>query len=117
VDWSQAQDDGNPGLLLRAKHAVFDRLVYRKLRGALGGECRAAVSAGAPLGKRLGHFYRGAGLTVYEGYGLTETSGGIAISPFADVKIGTVGRLLPGNSLRIADDGELLVRGGVVFTG
>ncbi|WP_204802589.1 AMP-dependent synthetase/ligase [Mycobacterium riyadhense] len=117
VDWSQAQDTGNPGLLLRAKHAVFDRLVYRKLRGALGGECRAAVSAGAPLGKRLGHFYRGAGLTVYEGYGLTETSGGIAISPFADVKIGTVGRLLPGNSLRIADDGELLVRGGVVFTG
>ncbi|EFD43881.1 LOW QUALITY PROTEIN: long-chain fatty-acid-CoA ligase fadD15, partial [Mycobacterium tuberculosis variant africanum K85] len=117
VDWSEACDRGGPGLLLRAKHAVFDRLVYRKLRAALGGNCRAAVSGGAPLGARLGHFYRGAGLTIYEGYGLSETSGGVAISQFNDLKIGTVGKPVPGNSLRIADDGELLVRGGVVFSG
>ncbi|QUR67986.1 AMP-dependent synthetase/ligase [Mycobacterium spongiae] len=117
VDWSQAHDGGKPGLLLRTKHALFDRLVYNKLRAALGGACRAAVSGGAPLGARLGHFYRGAGLTIYEGYGLTETSGGVAISPSNDVKIGTVGRPVPGNALRIADDGELLARGGVVFSG
>jgi long-chain acyl-CoA synthetase len=116
VDWSEACDRGGPGLLLRAKHAVFDRLVYHKLRAALGGDCRASVSGGAPLGARLGHFYRGVGLTIYEGYGLTETSAAITLNRVGDVKIGTVGKLLPGNSMRIADDGELLVRGGVVFS-
>jgi long-chain acyl-CoA synthetase len=117
VDWSEAQDHGGPGLLLRAKHALFDRLVYHKLRAALGGDCRASVSGGAPLGARLGHFYRGVGLTVYEGYGLTETSAAITVNQVGAVKVGTVGKLLPGNSMRIADDGELLVRGGVVFHG
>ena len=105
------------GLLLRAKHAVFDRLVYGKLRAALGGDCRASISGGAPLGARLGHFYRGVGLTIYEGYGPTETSAAITVSPVDDLKIGTVGKLLPGNSMRINDDDELLVRGGVVFSG
>ncbi|MCV7088912.1 AMP-dependent synthetase/ligase [Mycobacterium interjectum] len=117
VDWSQAQDNGGPGLLLRAKHALFDRLVYHKLRAALGGDCHASVSGGAPLGARLGHFYRGVGLTIHEGYGLTETSSAITVNQVGRVKIGTVGTLLPGNSMRIADDGELLVRGGVVFGG
>jgi long-chain acyl-CoA synthetase len=117
VAWSEASDRGGPGLLLRAKHAVFDRLVYHKLRAALGGDCRASISGGAPLGARLGHFYRGVGLTVYEGYGLTETSAAITVNQVGDLKIGTVGKLLPGNSMRIADDGELLVRGGVVFHG
>lgn len=117
VDWSRAQDDGKPGLVLRAKHAVFDRLVYQKLRAALGGDCRAAVSGGAPLGARLGHFYRGVGVTIYEGYGLTETSAAITVNQIDGVKIGTVGSLLPGNSLKIAEDKELLVRGGVVFGG
>ncbi|ORW52431.1 long-chain fatty acid--CoA ligase [Mycobacterium paraense] len=117
VDWSQAQDDGGPGLLLRAKHALFDRLVYHKLRAALGGDCHASVSGGAPLGARLGHFYRGVGLTIHEGYGLTETSSAITVNQVGRVKIGTVGTLLPGNSMRIAEDGELLVRGGVVFGG
>ncbi|MCG5432705.1 long-chain fatty acid--CoA ligase [Mycobacterium sp. MYCO198283] len=117
IDYSKAQDDGGPGLLLKAKHAVFDRLVYGKLRGALGGDCRAAISGGAPLGARLGHFYRGVGLTIYEGYGLTETSAAITVNKVGDVKIGTVGKLLEGNSMRIADDGELQVRGGVVFNG
>jgi long-chain acyl-CoA synthetase len=117
VDWSRAYDGGRPGPLLRAKHAVFDRLVYHKLRAALGGDCHAAVSGGAPLGARLGHFYRGVGLTVYEGYGLTETSAAITVNQIEGLKIGTVGKLVPGNSLRIAEDKELLVRGGVVFGG
>lgn len=117
VDWSQAQNQGRPGLLLRARHALFDRLVYHKLRAALGGDCHASVSGGAPLGARLGHFYRGVGLTIHEGYGLTETSSAITVNQVGNVKIGTVGTLLPGNSMRIAADGELLVRGGVVFSG
>ncbi|OBI14857.1 long-chain fatty acid--CoA ligase [Mycobacterium sp. E2327] len=118
VDWSQAHaDGGRPGLLLRARHALFDRLVYHKLRAALGGDCHASVSGGAPLGARLGHFYRGVGLTIHEGYGLTETSSAITVNQVGNVKIGTVGTLLPGNSMRIAEDGELLVRGGVVFSG
>jgi long-chain acyl-CoA synthetase len=117
VDWSEASDNGGPGLLLRAKHALFDRLVYHKLRAALGGDCNASVSGGGPLGARLGHFYRGVGLTIYEGYGLTETSAAITVNQIDALKVGTVGKLLPGNSMRIADDGELLLRGGVVFEG
>jgi long-chain acyl-CoA synthetase len=117
IAWSQAQDSGGPGLPLRAKHALFDRLVYGKLRAATGGNCRASISGGAPLGARLGHFYRGIGLTIYEGYGLTETSAAITANRIGELKIGTVGKLLPGNSMAIADDGELLVRGGVVFGG
>jgi long-chain acyl-CoA synthetase len=117
VEWSQAQDRGGAGLLLRGRHALFDRLVYHKLRAALGGDCTAAVSGGAPLGARLGHFYRGVGLTIHEGYGLTETSAAITVNQVGGLKVGTVGKLVPGNSLRIADDGELLFRGGVVFSG
>jgi long-chain acyl-CoA synthetase len=117
IEWSQAQEAGGAGLVLKAKHAVFDRLVYGKLRAALGGNCRAAISGGAPLGARLGHFYRGVGLTIYEGYGLTETSAAITVNRVDDLKVGSVGKLLPGNSMRINDDGELLVRGGVVFNG
>ena len=123
IEWSQAQSTADarsskgPSLLLRAKHAVFDRLVYGKLRAALGGDCHAAISGGAPLGARLGHFYRGVGLTIYEGYGLTETSAAITVNQIDAVKVGSVGKLLPGNSMRLADDDELLVRGGVVFAG
>ncbi|WP_422746440.1 AMP-dependent synthetase/ligase [Mycobacterium sp. WMMD1722] len=117
IDYSRAQDSGGPGLPLRAKHAVFDRLVYGKLRAALGGNCHAAISGGAPLGARLGHFYRGVGLTIYEGYGLTETSAAITVNRVGDLKIGSVGKLVPGNSMRLADDDELLVSGGVVFGG
>ncbi len=119
VDWSKAKNSRFPRLRpgLRAKHAVFNRLVYGKLRAALGGDCHAAISGGGPLGARLGHFYRGVGLTVYEGYGLTETSAAITVNQIDGVKIGTVGKLVPGNSMRIADDGELQVRGGVVFSG
>ncbi|MDY6997053.1 MAG: long-chain fatty acid--CoA ligase [Actinomycetota bacterium] len=117
IDWSKAQDSGGPGLLLRLKHAVFDKLVYGKLRAALGGQCRAAISGGAPLGARLGHFYRGVGLSIYEGYGLTETSAAITVNRVGELRVGSVGKLLPGNSMHLGDDGELLVKGGVVFSG
>jgi len=124
IAWSEAQDSKSsgplamlPNLGLDAAHAVFDKLVYGKLRAALGGECRAAISGGAPLGKRLGHFYRGVGLPIYEGYGLTETSAAITINRVGELEVGTVGKLVPGNTMAVAPDGELLVRGGVVFSG
>ena len=118
IDWSKAQDTpGGAGLVLNLKHTLFDRLVYGKLRAALGGNCHSAISGGAPLGARLGHFYRGVGLAIYEGYGLTETSAAITVNRVDALKVGSVGKLMPGNSMRINDDGELLVRGGVVFSG
>lgn len=117
IDWSKAQDTGGAGLLLRLKHGLFDRLVYGKLRAALGGNCRSAISGGAPLGARLGHFYRGVGLSIYEGYGLTETSAAITVNRVNGLKVGSVGKLVPGNAMRLGDDGELLVSGGVVFGG
>jgi long-chain acyl-CoA synthetase len=107
---------GGPGLVLRARHAVFDRLVYARLRAALGGEVRNAVSGGAPLGERLAHFFRGIGLTILEGYGLTETSAAVTVNRPDDVRVGTVGQPLPGVTVRVADDGEVLVRGPIVFT-
>ncbi|WP_458316369.1 AMP-dependent synthetase/ligase [Mycolicibacterium brisbanense] len=117
IEYSQALDSGGAGVVLKLKHALFDKLVYGKLRAALGGDCRASISGGAPLGARLGHFYRGVGLTIYEGYGLTETSAAITVNQVGALKVGSVGKLLPGNSMRLADDGELLVKGGVVFNG
>ncbi|MCW2537541.1 MAG: long-chain-fatty-acid--CoA ligase [Modestobacter sp.] len=117
VDWSRAQDTGGPGLALKAQHALFDKLVYGKLRAALGGRCAAAISGGAPLGERLGHFFRGMGVTVFEGYGLTETTAAAAVNHDAALRIGTVGRPLPGVDAAIADDGEVLLRGGIVMRG
>lgn len=118
VAYSEALDTpGGPGLGLRVRHAVFDRLVYRKLRAALGGRCRTAISGGAPLGARLAHFFRGVGVTVYEGYGLTETSPAVSVNLQHAIRIGTVGRPLPGVSVRIADDGEVLISGDLVFQG
>ena len=117
IEWSKSQDEGGPSLVLRLKHALFDKLVYGKLRAALGGNCHAAISGGAPLGARLGHFYRGVGLSIYEGYGLTETSAAITVNRIGDLKVGSVGKLVPGNSMKLGEDGELLVKGGVVFNG
>ncbi|MGY1672994.1 AMP-dependent synthetase/ligase [Geodermatophilus sp. SYSU D00710] len=117
IDWSRAQETGGAGLGLRIQHALFDRLVYGKLRAALGGRCQGAISGGAPLGERLGHFFRGIGVTVYEGYGLTETTAAASVNHDDALRIGTVGRPLPGVSFRIADDGEILIRGGVVMRG
>ncbi len=117
IAYSEAQDTGGAGVLLKAKHAVFDKLVYSKLRAALGGQCHAAVSGGAPLGARLGHFFRGIGLTIHEGYGLTETSAPATVSFPDALRIGTVGKPLPGVAVRIADDGEVLIKGPSVFKG
>jgi long-chain acyl-CoA synthetase len=118
IAYSRALDKpGGPGLVLRAQHKLFDRLVYSKIRNAFGGQCEMSISGGAPLGDRLGHFFRGAGLTLLEGYGLTETSPGVAINLQHNARVGTVGQPLPGVSIRIADDGEILVRGDNVFHG
>jgi long-chain acyl-CoA synthetase len=117
IAYSRGIERGRIPVRVRAKHAVFDRLVYGKLRTALGGECEYAVSGGAPLGERLGHFYRGIGLVVLEGYGLTETTAALSANLPEATKIGTVGRPLPGTAVRVADDGELLFRGGQVMVG
>lgn len=115
IAWSKAQDTGGAGLLLKVKHAVFDKLVYGKLRTAVGGRVVAAVSGSAPLGARLGHFFRGVGLPVLEGYGLTETSAGITVNTLDAQRIGSVGRPVPGHAVRIAEDGEILLSGPIVF--
>jgi long-chain acyl-CoA synthetase len=117
IAYSRGLERGRVSLPVRARHAVFRRLVYGKLLDALGGACQYAVSGGAPLGERLGHFYRGIGLTVLEGYGLTETTAALTANLPDATKIGTVGRPLPGTTVRVADDGELLFRGGQVFAG
>lgn len=117
VAYSQALDDGRPGWRLRLAHRLCDRLVYRRLRAALGGRVGYAISGGAPLGARLGHFLRGIGITVLEGYGLTETSAAATVNLPHAVKIGTVGPPLPGVEIRIADDGEILIKGPILFQG
>jgi len=115
IAYSRAESAGRVPFTLRAKHALFSKLVYGKLLAALGGECQYAVSGGAPLGERLGHFYRGIGLTVLEGYGLTETTGAVTVNLPDAIKIGSVGRPIGGTTVRVADDGELLFKGGQVF--
>lgn len=117
IDYSVALDNGGPSLLLRLKHAVFDRLVFGKLRHAMGGNMRWAVSGGAPLGARLGHFFRGIGVTILEGYGLTETSAATTVNRPAALRIGTVGQPLPGAKVKVAEDGELLLGGDQIFVG
>lgn len=117
TDWSRGLESGTTSLAVRAQHRLFDRLVYPKLRAALGGRCAYAVSGGAPLGERLGHFYRGVGVNVLEGYGLTETTAALTVNLPGAQKVGTVGRPLPGTGVRVADDGELLFRGPQVFRG
>ncbi|MFI8366301.1 AMP-dependent synthetase/ligase [Streptomyces sp. NPDC085466] len=106
-----------PSLGLRLKHKLFDKLVFSKLRAVLGGRGEYAISGGAPLGERLGHFFRGIGFTVLEGYGLTESCAATAFNPWDRPKIGTVGQPLPGSVVRIADDGEVLLHGEHIFTG
>ncbi|MGO2540430.1 MAG: AMP-dependent synthetase/ligase [Specibacter sp.] len=117
IEYSRAVQDGKIGLGLKAKHFVFDKLVYVKLRNAMGGNVRHAVSGGGPLGERLGHFFQGIGLQILEGYGLTETTAPITVNRPERIKIGTVGTPLPGNAVKIADDGEILVKGVCVMKG
>ncbi|MCK0440982.1 long-chain fatty acid--CoA ligase [Gordonia alkaliphila] len=114
---SKALDSGSVSAVLELRRKLYDRLVYAKLRAALGGQCEMAISGGAPLGARLGHFFRGVGIPVYEGYGLTETTAAITVNTPGHVRMGTVGRPIPGNTVRIADDGEVLLNGAVVFAG
>lgn len=115
VAWSQSLDSGQTSLVLKVKHWVFDKLVYSKLRAAMGGRIQFAVSGGAPLGDRLGHFYRGIGVTILEGYGLTESTAPATVNLPTRIKIGTVGPPLPGVAIRIAEDGEILMKGVNIF--
>ncbi len=117
IAYSKALDAGKPGFGLRARHAVFDRLVFGKLRAALGGRAEVAISGGAPLGERLAHFYRGIGVTILEGYGLTETTAALTANTLSEQRIGTVGRTFPQTEVKVATDGELLFRGPTVFDG
>ncbi|GMA33966.1 hypothetical protein GCM10025876_01700 [Demequina litorisediminis] len=118
IAYSKALDtDRGPGLALRLRHKVADALVLKKIRALLGGRAHWAVSGSAPLGDRLGHFYRGLGLVVLEGYGLTETNAASHVNRTDLAKIGTVGPPLPGIEVRIADDGEVLMRGDQLFSG
>lgn len=117
IAYSEALEKGKPGLRLRLQRALFDKLVYGKLRAALGGNCQAAVSGGGPLGARLGHFFRGIGVTIFEGYGLTETTAAITVNTPEHIRVGSVGRPIEGHAAKIAEDGELLLRGSVVFDG
>ncbi|WP_406512548.1 AMP-dependent synthetase/ligase [Streptomyces sp. NBC_00161] len=106
-----------PGVSLRAARALYDPLVYRRIRAALGGRVRYILSGGSPLGRRLAAFYTGAGIEVFEGYGLTETTGASTVTPPLRPRLGTVGWPLPGTAVRIADDGEVLLWGRHVFAG
>ena len=117
IAYSQGIERGKIGFGTKILHGLFDKLVYGKLRAAFGGDVTYAVSGGAPLGERLGHFFRGIGITALEGYGLTETTAGATINRPDATRIGSVGRPLPGCSIRIADDGEVLIKGGQVFRG
>jgi long-chain acyl-CoA synthetase len=117
IQYSEALDDGGAGLGLKLKHAMFDRLVYGKIRAAMGGKIEWAVSGGAPLGSRLGHFFRGIGITILEGYGLTETSAASTVNRPNAIGIGSVGQPFPGSSVRIAADGEVMLKGDHIFAG
>jgi long-chain acyl-CoA synthetase len=117
VAYSEAMDKKRISPLLTLKHGLFDKLVYSKIRAGMGGRVEAAISGGAPLGVRLGHFYRGAGVTILEGYGLTETTAGATLNLTGAHRVGSVGRPIPGTSIKIADDGEVLIRGAIVMGG
>jgi len=117
IAYSRARQDGGVGFGLKIKHAIFDRLVYSKLRAAMGGQVAHAVSGGGPLGERLGHFFQGIGMQILEGYGLTETTAPISVNTPERIKIGTVGAPIPGTTVRIADDGEILTKGTCVMRG
>ena len=117
VEYSENMDAKKFNPLLTIKHGLFDKLVYSKIRASLGGAVEAAISGGAPLGARLGHFFRGAGITIYEGYGLTETTAGATLNITGNLEIGSVGRPIPGTTIKIAEDGEVLIKGPIVMRG
>ena len=117
IAYSQALDSGKMSPVLKIKHGLFDKLVFSKIRHGMGGRVEAAISGGAPLGERLGHFYRGAGVTILEGYGLTETTAGATLNLTKHLRVGSVGRPIPGTSVKIAEDGEVLIKGPIVMRG
>ena len=117
IAYSESKDKRGFNPLLTLQHALFDKLVYSKIRAAMGGSVEAAISGGAPLGARLGHFYRGAGITILEGYGLTETTAGATLNLTKKLRVGSVGRPIPGTTIKIADDGEVLIKGPIVMRG
>ncbi|QCU77820.1 long-chain fatty acid--CoA ligase [Citricoccus sp. SGAir0253] len=117
IEYSRAREQGRVPLPLRIRHAVFEKLLYGKIRGAMGGRVVHAVSGGGPLGARLGHFFHGIGVNIMEGYGLTETTAPVTVNLPTEVRIGTVGKPIPGNGVRIADDGEILARGVCLMRG
>jgi len=117
IAYSQGVQRGKIKVGTKVAHGVFDKLVYTRIRALFGSDIRYAISGGAPLGARLGHFFRGAGVIVLEGYGLTETTAGATLNRPDAIRIGTVGRPLQGSSIRIADDGEVLIKGGQVYSG
>ena len=117
IAYSEALDKKKVSPMLKFKHGLFDKLVYSKIRAGMGGRVEAAISGGAPLGVRLGHFYRGAGVTVLEGYGLTETTAGATLNLIGAHRVGSVGKPIPGTSIKIAEDGEVLIRGPIVMQG
>ncbi|QJT03354.1 long-chain fatty acid--CoA ligase [Streptomyces asoensis] len=116
----EAQKTGTgsgPAATLRAARTIYDPLVYRRIRNAMGGRVRHAICGGSPLGQRLSAFYLGAGIEIYEGYGLTETTGASTVTPPLKPRLGTVGWPLPGTKIRIAADGEILIAGEHVLRG
>ena len=117
IAYSKALDTGKIPLALHLKHRLFDKLVFSKIRAGMGGRVEAAISGGAPLGERLGHFYRGAGIRVLEGYGLTETTAGATLNRTTHHRVGSVGQPVAGTSIRIAEDGEVLIKGAIVMRG
>lgn len=117
VRWSRALDSGEMSAPLRLQRAFYSALIYRRIRAAMGGRLEYAVSGGGPLSPDLAHFFRGVGLTILEGYGLTETTAPITVGRPGRLKIGTVGLPLGGNAVRIAEDGEILTRGTSLMRG
>ena len=117
IDFSSQSQAGRVKPLTKIQHAVFDKLVYSKLRDVFGGRVEWAISGGAPLGDRLGHFFTGVGIHILEGYGLTETTAGSTLNRPGATEIGTVGQPIPGTSVRIADDGEILLKGDHIMEG
>ena len=117
IAYSEALDKKRVAPLLRLQRSIFDKLVYSKIRHAMGGKVEAAISGGAPLGARLGHFYRGAGINILEGYGLTESTAGATLNLTSAQRVGSVGRPLPGTTIAIAEDGEVLIKGPIIMSG
>lgn len=117
IAFAEQKQAGKVGLGTKVMHTIFDKLVYSKLREVFGGNCVHAISGGAPLGERLGYYFQGIGLNIFEGYGLTETTAASTVGRPVENKVGTVGKPIPGVTVRIAEDGEVLIKGPNIFAG